>query len=315
MPRLPDGLPVDIVLNPLGVPSRMNVGQILETHLGWAARILGTWIVTPVFDGASEKEIKLLLKKAGLPESGKTLLYRRPDGETFDQEITVGYIYMMKLFHLVDDKIHARSTGPYSLITQQPLGGKAHRRPAVRRDGGLGPRGLRRRLLPAGAPDGQVRRRRGPARSTRPSSRATSTSRRAARIRQRPHAASSMSLCLDVELKKGDKEDVLPWGIAVPHPAKEKSNGHPTTDHDGAAAAGSSSTGSASASPRPEKIKNWSWARSPSPRPSITGPSSPERTACSAPRSSAPSTTTNASAASTSGSNTGASSASGAASR
>ncbi|HRZ73278.1 MAG TPA: DNA-directed RNA polymerase subunit beta, partial [Candidatus Aminicenantes bacterium] len=125
MPRLPNGLPVEIVLNPLGVPSRMNVGQILETHAGWAARTLGFWMATPVFDGASENEIKQLLKKAGLPESGKTPLYDGMTGDLMDQEVTVGYIYMMKLFHLVDDKIHARSTGPYSLITQQPLGGKA----------------------------------------------------------------------------------------------------------------------------------------------------------------------------------------------
>ena len=125
MPRLPDGSPVDVVLNPLGVPSRMNVGQILEIHAGWAAQKLGLWIDTPVFDGATELEIKELLKKAGLPESGKTILYDGLTGEPFDQEITVGNMYMMKLYHLVDDKIHARSTGPYSLITQQPLGGKA----------------------------------------------------------------------------------------------------------------------------------------------------------------------------------------------
>jgi DNA-directed RNA polymerase subunit beta len=125
MPRLPDGTPVEIVLNPLGVPSRMNVGQILETHAGWAADTLGLWLDTPVFDGATEAEIKELLKKAGLPESGKIPLFDGITGELLDQEITVGNIYMMKLYHLVDDKIHARSTGPYSLITQQPLGGKA----------------------------------------------------------------------------------------------------------------------------------------------------------------------------------------------
>ncbi len=125
MPRLPDGTPVDIVLNPLGVPSRMNVGQILETHAGWAADKLGLWIDTPVFDGATENEVKDLLVKAGLPRSGKTPLYDGITGEWLDQDITVGNIYMMKLYHLVDDKIHARSTGPYSLITQQPLGGKA----------------------------------------------------------------------------------------------------------------------------------------------------------------------------------------------
>jgi DNA-directed RNA polymerase subunit beta len=125
MPYLPDGTPVEIVLNPLGVPSRMNVGQILETHLGWAAKALGLYFSTPVFDGASEAEIKEMLRRAGLPESGKTDLYDGMTGERFDQKVTVGYIYMLKLSHLVDDKIHARSIGPYSLITQQPLGGKA----------------------------------------------------------------------------------------------------------------------------------------------------------------------------------------------
>jgi DNA-directed RNA polymerase subunit beta len=125
MPYLPDGVPVEIVLNPLGVPSRMNVGQILETHLGWAAKALGLHFSTPVFDGASETEIKNMLRRASLPESGKVDLFDGMTGERFDQKVTVGYIYMMKLSHLVDDKIHARSIGPYSLITQQPLGGKA----------------------------------------------------------------------------------------------------------------------------------------------------------------------------------------------
>jgi len=176
MPYLPDGTPVEIVLNPLGVPSRMNVGQILETHLGWAAAGLGRkiaglikqnsdvnfvreqvrkefagtatlrqleelddetllrvahgmergiWFGTAVFDGAKEEEIKSLLSAAGLPASGKTLLFDGMTGEQFEQPVTVGYIYMLKLSHLVDDKIHARSIGPYSLITQQPLGGKA----------------------------------------------------------------------------------------------------------------------------------------------------------------------------------------------
>jgi DNA-directed RNA polymerase subunit beta len=126
MPFMPDGTPMDIVLNPLGVPSRMNVGQILETHLGWAAQALGLEIYTPVFDGASEKEIKEMLKESGLPEDGKIKLYDGYTGLPFDQKVTVGYIYMMKLIHLVDEKIHARSIGPYSLVTQQPLGGKAH---------------------------------------------------------------------------------------------------------------------------------------------------------------------------------------------
>jgi len=150
MPFLEDGTPVDILLNPLGVPSRMNVGQILETHLGWAASVLGFQAVTPVFDGAREAEIKGSVETANehvrkrkadpaavqhagdsreclveMPRDGKTTLYDGRTGEPFDQPVTVGYIYMMKLHHLVDDKIHARSTGPYSLITQQPLGGKA----------------------------------------------------------------------------------------------------------------------------------------------------------------------------------------------
>jgi DNA-directed RNA polymerase subunit beta len=125
MPYMADGTPVDIMLNPLGVPSRMNVGQILETHLGWAAAKLGFQAVTPVFDGASEVEIRKALKEAGLPETGKTFLHDGRTGERFEQPVTVGYIYMLKLHHLVDDKVHARATGPYSLITQQPLGGKA----------------------------------------------------------------------------------------------------------------------------------------------------------------------------------------------
>ncbi len=125
MPFLADGTPVDILLNPLGVPSRMNVGQILETHLGWAAAKLGFKAVTPVFDGASEEEIRKCLKEAELPDSGKAYLHDGRTGERFEQPTTVGYIYMLKLHHLVDDKVHARATGPYSLITQQPLGGKA----------------------------------------------------------------------------------------------------------------------------------------------------------------------------------------------
>ncbi len=125
MPYLPDGTPVEIVLNPLGVPSRMNVGQILETHLGWAAHALGLYFATPVFDGAREEEIKSWLDRGGLPTGGKTELHDGMTGEPFEQNVTVGYIYMLKLSHLVDDKIHARSIGPYSLITQQPLGGKA----------------------------------------------------------------------------------------------------------------------------------------------------------------------------------------------
>lgn len=125
MPCMADGTPVDLILNPLGVPSRMNVGQILESHLGWAAEHLGLYIASPVFDGAREEDIKQLLAEAGLPQTGNTILYDGKTGEPFHQKVTVGYIYMMKLHHLVDDKIHARSTGPYSLVTQQPLGGKA----------------------------------------------------------------------------------------------------------------------------------------------------------------------------------------------
>jgi DNA-directed RNA polymerase subunit beta len=125
MPYMPDGTPVDIILNPLGVPSRMNVGQILETHLGWAAKELDIYVSTPVFEGAREDEIKSLLKEANLPSSGQITLYDGKTGVPFQKPITVGYMYILKLHHLVDDKIHARSIGPYSLVTQQPLGGKA----------------------------------------------------------------------------------------------------------------------------------------------------------------------------------------------
>jgi len=125
MPFMPDGTPIDVVLNPLGVPSRMNLGQVMEVHLGAAARMLGWKVATPVFDGASEDDIVELLKKSGISEDGKTILYDGRTGEPFDKPITVGVMYMLKLHHLVDDKIHARSTGPYSLVTQQPLGGKA----------------------------------------------------------------------------------------------------------------------------------------------------------------------------------------------
>ncbi|NLJ84175.1 MAG: DNA-directed RNA polymerase subunit beta [Halanaerobiaceae bacterium] len=125
MPFLPNGEPVEIVLNPLGVPSRMNIGQVLEVHLGMAARALGLYVETPVFNGANEEDVADMLEKAGLSRDGKTILYDGRTGEAFDKEVTVGYMYMLKLHHLVDDKIHARSTGPYSLVTQQPLGGKA----------------------------------------------------------------------------------------------------------------------------------------------------------------------------------------------
>ena len=125
MPFMPDGTPVDIVLNPLGVPSRMNLGQVLEVHLGMAAKLLGWKVATPVFDGATDEEIREMFRKAGYSEDGKTTLYDGRTGDPFDHPVTVGVMYMLKLHHLVDDKIHARSTGPYSLVTQQPLGGKA----------------------------------------------------------------------------------------------------------------------------------------------------------------------------------------------
>jgi DNA-directed RNA polymerase subunit beta len=125
MPYLPDGRSVQLILNPLGVPSRMNLGQVLETHLGWAAYKQGIRVATPVFDGASIDQIKQELRTAKLSEDGKTDLYDGRNGQKFDEKVTVGMIYMMKLSHLVDDKIHARSIGPYSLVTQQPLGGKA----------------------------------------------------------------------------------------------------------------------------------------------------------------------------------------------
>ncbi len=125
MPFLPDGTPLDIVLNPLGVPSRMNIGQVLEVHLGYAAKALGWKVATPIFNGANERDIQELLKEAGLSEDGKSEMYDGRTGEKFDNRVTTGYVYFLKLHHLVDDKIHARSTGPYSLVTQQPLGGKA----------------------------------------------------------------------------------------------------------------------------------------------------------------------------------------------
>jgi DNA-directed RNA polymerase subunit beta len=125
MPYLPDGTPLDIVLNPLGVPSRMNIGQVLEVHMGYAAKALGWKVATPIFNGANEIEIMDTLELAGLSRDGKSVLYDGRTGKQFDSPVTVGYVYFLKLHHLVDDKIHARSTGPYSLVTQQPLGGKA----------------------------------------------------------------------------------------------------------------------------------------------------------------------------------------------
>ena len=125
MPFLPDGTPIQICLNPLGVPSRMNVGQVLETHLGWACSKLGIKVATPVFDGIPEKQVRAYLDEAGLPSTGKSVLFDGRTGQQIDQQVVVGYIYMMKLNHLVSHKIHARAVGPYSLVTQQPLGGKA----------------------------------------------------------------------------------------------------------------------------------------------------------------------------------------------
>jgi DNA-directed RNA polymerase subunit beta len=225
MPRLPSGVPVDIVLNPLGVPSRMNVGQILEAHLGWAAKELGLWISTQVFDGISEMEIKELLEKAELPQSGKVPLYDGITGELLDYEVTVGYVYIMKLYHLVDDKIHARSTGPYSLITQQPLGGKAQF--GGQRFGEMevwaleayGAAYTLQELLTAKSDDVEGR----------------------AKIYEgivkgdldfQPGLPESVnvlirelqSLCLNVELeKKEGKEEILPWGIDVPQILKGES--------------------------------------------------------------------------------------------
>lgn len=125
MPFMPDGTPVQVVLNPLGVPSRMNIGQVLEIHLGMAALQLGIHVATPVFDGANEYDVFDTMEEAGMQRNGKTVLYDGRTGERFEREVTVGVMHMIKLAHMVDDKIHARSTGPYSLVTQQPLGGKA----------------------------------------------------------------------------------------------------------------------------------------------------------------------------------------------
>ena len=124
MPYLPDGTPVDIMLNPLGVPSRMNIGQVMELHLGMAARNLGIHIATPVFDGASSEDLWDTVKEAGMDSDAKTILYDGRTGEPFDNRVSVGVMYMIKLHHMVDDKLHARSVGPYSMVTQQPLGGK-----------------------------------------------------------------------------------------------------------------------------------------------------------------------------------------------
>jgi DNA-directed RNA polymerase subunit beta len=125
MPYMPDGTPIDVMLNPLGVPSRMNIGQVLELHLGMAARALGIHVASPVFDGAREEDVWGTIEEAGMANDAKTVLYDGRTGEPFDNRVSVGVMYMIKLAHMVDDKLHARSTGPYSLVTQQPLGGKA----------------------------------------------------------------------------------------------------------------------------------------------------------------------------------------------
>ncbi|MFW6129381.1 MAG: DNA-directed RNA polymerase subunit beta, partial [Candidatus Aminicenantaceae bacterium] len=221
MPRLSDGTPVEIVLNPLGVPSRMNVGQIFETHLGWAAKELGLWISTPVFDGISEEEIKKLLVESNFPEDGKVPLYDGVTGELLDYKVTVGYIYIMKLYHLVEDKLHARATGPYSLITQQPLGGKAQF--GGQRFGEMevwaleayGAAYTLQELLTAKSDDVEGR----------------------AKIYEAivkgdldftpglPESVNVLirelqSLCLNVDLEKSGKEEFLPWGIDVPQYSK-----------------------------------------------------------------------------------------------
>ena len=168
MPFLPDGTPLDIVLNPLGVPSRMNIGQVLEVHLGMAAKALGWKIMTPVFDGAHEADIRECFRMGGLPEDGKFRLRDGRTGEFFDNPVTVGYMYYLKLHHLVDDKIHARSTGPLLLGHPAASGRQGPvRRPALRRNGSVGPGSLRRRLHPPGNPHRQVRRRGGPCQDLR----------------------------------------------------------------------------------------------------------------------------------------------------
>ncbi len=221
MPRLSDGTPVEIVLNPLGVPSRMNVGQIFETHLGWAAKELGLWISTPVFDGISEEEIKKLLVESNFPEDGKVPLYDGVTGELLNYKVTVGYIYIMKLYHLVEDKLHARATGPYSLITQQPLGGKAQF--GGQRFGEMevwaleayGAAHTLQELLTVKSDDVEGR----------------------AKIYEAivkgdldftpglPESVNVLirelqSLCLNVDLEKSGKEEFLPWGIDVPQYSK-----------------------------------------------------------------------------------------------
>ena len=201
MPFLPDGTPVDIILNPLGVPHRMNIGQIMETHLGWAAEALGMKVASPVFDGAPEEKIEDLLERAGLPREGKEILFDGRTGKPFDAPVTVGYIYMLKLAHLVEDKVHARSTGPYSLITQQPLGGKAQF--GGQRFGEMevwaleayGASNILQEILTVKSDDVT-----GASRPTRPSSRAIPSSSRACRSRSRCssrscRASASTSRC------------------------------------------------------------------------------------------------------------------------
>ena len=210
MPFLPDGTPLDIVLNPLGVPSRMNIGQVLEVHLGMAAKALGWKIMTPVFDGAHEEDIRECFRMGGLHEDGKFFLRDGRTGEYFDNPVTVGYMYYLKLHHLVDDKIHARSTGP--LLPGHPAAPGRQGpvwRSALRRDGGLGPGGLRRRLHPAGDPHGEVRRRGGPRpRPTRPSSRARTSPSPASPESFKVLIKELQSLGLDVKVLDKDNQEI-----------------------------------------------------------------------------------------------------------
>ena len=206
MPFLPDGTPLDIVLNPLGVPSRMNIGQVLEVHLGYAAKTLGWKVATPIFDGATDEDISEALQLAGLDPEGKSWLYDGRTGERFDNKVTVGYVYFLKLHHLVDDKIHARSTGPYSLVTQQPLGGKAQF--GGQRFGEMEVWALEAygaSLHPAGDPHRQVRRCDGPCPApTRPSSRATTCPTPGVPESFKVLVKELQSLCLDIQVLDED---------------------------------------------------------------------------------------------------------------
>jgi hypothetical protein len=295
MPFLPDGTPVEIVLNPLGVPSRMNVGQILETHLGWAGKLLGISFASAVFDGAAERDLKGYLAQAKLPSSGKTELFDGMTGQSFEQQVTVGYIYMLKLSHLVDDKIHARSIGPYSLITQQPLGGKAQF------GGSASARwrcGRSRRTAPptpcrSCSPSSPTTSR-GAAASTSRSSRATSGASGPARVLQRPRARAAEPLP-----RRRAPQDLIPTPqneqgelkLAAIQPIRQRTDKAPTLKEFNAIKISLR---------RRRRSAPGATARSPGREPSTTGPSSRSVTVSSAPRSSGPSPTGSASAASTS---------------